>query len=103
LSFSVAQGRRPQHQLFDVPSISTYVPQITSNVFAYPLFACNICNIPEELFDWNNLDHPHSYYNLTRDAGRVVAQNGYFAKDCLFDSHALANRAKEEHKNKWQQ
>lgn len=33
----------------DVPSINTYVPQVESNVFSYPLLACNIDNIDPSL------------------------------------------------------
>jgi hypothetical protein len=55
-----------------VPSISTYVPQVASNVFPYPLFACNIDGIDEELFDWTDSDRPHSFYDLTKDADEVL-------------------------------
>jgi len=52
--------------------MSTYVPQVASNVFAYPLFACDIRSVPEELFDWTDPDHPHSYYDLTKDADELL-------------------------------
>ena len=55
-----------------MPSISTYVPQVDSNVFAYPLFACNIDGIDPDLFDWTDPDHPHSYYDLTKDADELL-------------------------------
>jgi hypothetical protein len=56
----------------DVPSMSTYVPQVSSTVFSYPLFACNIDGIDEELFDWTDPDRPHSFYDLTKDADEVL-------------------------------
>lgn len=56
----------------DVPSMSTYVPQVSSTVYSYPLFACNIDGIDEELFDWTDPDHPHSFYDLTKDADEVL-------------------------------
>lgn len=62
-----------QHINFsDVPSISTYVPQVTSNVFSYPLLACNIKGIDTNLFEWTDPDRPHSYYDLTKDADELL-------------------------------
>ena len=55
-----------------MPSINTYVPQVASTVFSYPLFACNIDGIDEDLFDWTDPDRPHSYYDLTKDAEEVL-------------------------------
>lgn len=52
--------------------MSTYVPQVTSNVFAYPLFACDISNVDEDLFDWKDPDHDFSYYDLTKDADELL-------------------------------
>lgn len=52
----------------EVPSISSYVPQIESSVFSYPLLAANIDKIDSELLDWNDPDRPHAFYDLTKDA-----------------------------------
>lgn len=52
----------------DVPSISAYVPQVESTVFSYPLLACSISGIGEDLLDWTDPDRPFSFYDLTLDA-----------------------------------
>jgi hypothetical protein len=53
----------------DVPSISTYVPQVESPVFSYPLLACSIDGIDHDLLDWTDPDRPDFvFYDLTRDA-----------------------------------
>ena len=53
----------------DVPSISTYVPQVESKVFSYPLLACSIDGIDTDLMDWQDPDRPDfKFYELTRDA-----------------------------------
>jgi hypothetical protein len=67
-----SRGEDQKINFSDVPSISTYVPQVASNVYAYPLFACRIEGIPEELFDWKDPDHPFSFYDLTIDAEELL-------------------------------
>lgn len=53
----------------EVPSISAYVPQVTSKVFSYPLLACNMDNVDKKLLDWTDPDRPDFvFYDLTRDA-----------------------------------
>jgi len=52
----------------DVPSISSYVPQVESQVFSYPLLACSVDKIDVELLEWTDPDRPHSFYDLTKDA-----------------------------------
>lgn len=52
----------------DVPSINSYVPEVTSPVFSYPLLACNIDRIDSSLLEWTDPDRPHAYYDLTKDA-----------------------------------
>ena len=52
----------------DVPSINSYVPEVESPVFSYPLLACNIDNIDADLLEWTDPDRPHAYYDLTKDA-----------------------------------
>lgn len=56
----------------DAPSISSYVPQIQSDVFSYPLLAASVDGISEDLFDWNDPDKPRAYYDLTKDADALV-------------------------------
>lgn len=53
----------------DVPSINTYVPQIDSSVYSYPLLACNIDKIDKSLLEWTDPDRPDFvFYDLTKDA-----------------------------------
>jgi hypothetical protein len=56
----------------DVPSISSYVPQVESPVFSYPLLACNVDGIDKDLLDWTDHDRPHSFYDLTKDAAVLL-------------------------------
>jgi len=57
----------------DVPSISTYIPQVQSAVYAYPLLACDgIDDVDDDLLDWTDNDRPHSFYDLTRDARALL-------------------------------
>jgi hypothetical protein len=69
----------------NVPSISTYVPQVDSPVYAYPLLACNVDGIDPELMDWTDPDRPYSFYDLTKDAevllkGMDVSQKVVFSQ-----------------------
>lgn len=52
----------------DVPSISTYIPEVQSPVISYPLLACHIDRIDKELLEWTDPDRPHTFYDLTKDA-----------------------------------
>lgn len=71
----------------DVPSINSYIPQINSPVFSYPLLACNIDNIDKDLLDWTDPDRSHSYYDLTRDAA-VLLRGQEFGKNIVFSQVA---------------
>jgi hypothetical protein len=42
----------------DVPSISSYVPEVHSAVFSYPRLACNVDSIDKELLEWTDPDRP---------------------------------------------
>ena len=57
-----------------VKSISTYVPQVTSNVHSYPLLACNTDGIDTEIFDWTDPSRPHAYYDLTKDCEELIGK-----------------------------
>lgn len=64
-----AKGEDQGINFSEVPSISTYIPQVESPVFSYPLLACNIDGIDHELLDWTDPDRPDFvFYDLTRDA-----------------------------------
>jgi hypothetical protein len=52
----------------DVPSISSYIPEVQSPVISYPLLACHIDRIDTELLEWTDPDRPHTFYDLTKDA-----------------------------------
>lgn len=56
----------------DVPSINSYVPQVESPVFSYPLLACKIDGLDVGLLDWADADRPHSFYDLTKDAAVLL-------------------------------
>mmetsp|Transcript_27370 Transcript_27370/g.65782 ORF Transcript_27370/g.65782 Transcript_27370/m.65782 type:complete len:1071 (-) Transcript_27370:1369-4581(-) len=56
----------------DVPSISSYVPEVKSELFSYPLLAVDTDGIDEELYEWKDPDKPYSYYDLTRDARQIL-------------------------------
>lgn len=56
----------------EVPSIDSYIPQVISSEFAYPLILCDISNIDEELFSWVDHDKPHSYYDISKDVSAVL-------------------------------
>jgi hypothetical protein len=38
----------------DVPSMSSYVPQVESTVYSYPLLACNVDAIDHDLLEWTD-------------------------------------------------
>ena len=52
----------------DVATISCYIPQVKSRVFAYPLVACHTDRIEETLYDWRDPERSYSYYDITKDA-----------------------------------
>jgi hypothetical protein len=52
----------------DVPSISSYIPEVQSPVISYPLLACHIDRIDTALLEWTDPDRPHAFYDLTKDA-----------------------------------
>lgn len=68
----VARGDDQGINFSDVPSISTFVPQVESPVYAYPLLACSVDDIDDELLDWTDPDRPYSFYDLTKDAAVLL-------------------------------
>jgi hypothetical protein len=63
-----ARGEDQGINFSDVPSINSYIPEVKSPVFSYPLLACNIDSIDEDLLEWHDPDRPHAFYDLTKDA-----------------------------------
>ncbi|KAL3776039.1 hypothetical protein HJC23_009665 [Cyclotella cryptica] len=56
----------------DVAAISSYIPEVRSGIFSYPLLAVDTDHVDEELYEWKDPDKPHSYYDLTRDARQIL-------------------------------
>jgi len=56
-----------------VASRSAYIPQVASPLFAYPLVACNTDKIDEELYDWEDSDRDYRYYDLSKDAKKLLS------------------------------
>jgi hypothetical protein len=56
-----------------------YVPQVTSESIAYPLIACDVERIKDsDLFEWEDPLRPYEYYDLTRDAKKLLLEDGEF-------------------------
>jgi hypothetical protein len=73
----------------NVPSISTFIPQIESTIYSYPLLACNVDNLDVDLLEWTDPDRPHVFYDLTKDAevliqGMDVSANMVFSRVAHF-------------------
>ena len=43
-----------------------------SDVFSYPLFVANMDDIGEEIIDWRDPLRPHAFYDLTKDAEKIL-------------------------------
>ncbi len=55
--------------------MSSYIPQVQSSYFPYPLVACPVEDFDEKLFDWASPFHSYEYYDLTLDAEAIVQQD----------------------------
>ena len=42
-------------------------------MFSYPLIACDSDSIDEELYDWKDPDRDFTFYDLTKDARKLLA------------------------------
>lgn len=81
----------------DVASISSYVPQVVSSVFSYPLLACSIDNIDEYLLEWTDPDKPYTFYDLTKDAkvllrGTDVSEKKVFSQIAHYPPETKKNQ-----------
>lgn len=56
----------------EVETISSYIPQIKSEQFTYPLLAVNVDYVGQSIFDWSDPARSHSYYDLTRDVDQML-------------------------------
>lgn len=70
------------------PEVSTYIPEVKSNFFPYPLIACQVKDFDEKLFDWKSPYQPYAYYDLTLDAEALVQEDKEDGNEIR-----LANRA----------
>jgi len=59
----------------DVAAISSYVPEVKSDLFSYPLLAVDTNDVDEELYEWKDPDKPYSYYDLTQDAMQLLEES----------------------------
>ena len=57
----------------EVATISSYIPQVQSDLFPCPLLAVDTDDVDEELYEWKDPDKPYSYYDVTRDAREVLS------------------------------
>jgi hypothetical protein len=56
----------------EVGTISSYIPQVKSEQFTYPLLAVNVDYVDQSIFDWSDPARSHSYYDLTRDVEQLL-------------------------------
>lgn len=85
----VACGDDQDMPFSDVPAISSYIPEVRSDLFSYPLLAVDTDHVNQDLFEWKDPDRPYAYYDLSRDACTVL--NGVKTRDeikSLFSSVA---------------
>ena len=68
-------GKAQETPFTKVDFRSAYIPQVSSASFAFPLFACQIDNIDQELFDFQDPSRSYLYYDLTNDAEKLVSDN----------------------------
>eukprot|EP00587_Corethron_hystrix_P000893 CAMPEP_0113301106 /NCGR_PEP_ID=MMETSP0010_2-20120614/2474_1 /TAXON_ID=216773 ORGANISM="Corethron hystrix, Strain 308" /NCGR_SAMPLE_ID=MMETSP0010_2 /ASSEMBLY_ACC=CAM_ASM_000155 /LENGTH=1064 /DNA_ID=CAMNT_0000154675 /DNA_START=1736 /DNA_END=4930 /DNA_ORIENTATION=+ /assembly_acc=CAM_ASM_000155 len=69
-----ACGEDMKKNFSNLDSKCVYIPQANSAYFSYPLLACDVRNIDEDLLEWNNPYHCYSYYNLTLDLKEMLGQ-----------------------------
>ena len=51
------------HQSYDL---------VESPVFSYPLLACTVDEMDKDMLDWTDPEHPHEFYDLTKDAQALI-------------------------------
>ena len=72
----VPHGKDQGVAFSDNPTIDSYMPQVSSNIFPFPLLLCDIKDVDPKLFNWQDPDKPHSYYDVTRDAREFLETEG---------------------------
>jgi len=73
----VAIGAPNETPFSSVGSKTTYIPELESHLYPYPLIACDTSQIPDDLFDWSDPDKPHEHYDLTLDAKKILSNQAY--------------------------
>lgn len=53
-------------------NIAAYIPQVKSPEIPFPLIACPVDLIEEELFEWESPYNSYDYYDLTLDADAIM-------------------------------
>merc|ERR1712157_269876 len=72
-----ATGKNANVNYSDLVTFCTYIPQVFSKEFAYPLIAVDTSKIDDTLYDWQS-DKPFSYYDITIDFKEVVSRVGEY-------------------------
>jgi hypothetical protein len=78
-----AVGKSQGIPFSEVDSRCAYIPQVNSDAFAFPLIACRIDDIDEEMFDFKDPDRPYKYYDLTMDATKLLAAKNIANLQCF--------------------
>jgi len=71
----VPRGSNQNIDYSDVDAIGSYIPQISSPLTMYPLLLCCTKDIDKQHFNWEDKDHPHSAYEITRDVAKILGTN----------------------------
>jgi hypothetical protein len=53
-------------------NIAAYIPQVKSPEIPYPLIACPVNLIQEDLFEWESPYHGYEYYDISLDAEAIM-------------------------------
>ena len=54
--------------------IEGYIPQVESPAYIYPLLACDISSIDENLLSWTDPDHSFDIYRLDHDMRTILGK-----------------------------
>lgn len=76
----VPTGEDQGENFSELESSNIYIPQVESPVFSYPLLACTVDDIDPDMLDWTDPEHPHAFYDLTKDANALIRGSDISAK-----------------------
>lgn len=65
-------GESQKKPYSEVKTKDAFIPQVRSASFAFPLIACKIDNIDEAFFDFTDPRRSYLYYDLTKDASKLI-------------------------------